>query len=84
MNIKITRESIHDALDDMGYNPTKATESLLLDADIFTELSLIAHDLDITVNALVNALIHLKVEMVENDLPSIPGVGTAPYMDENS
>jgi len=80
MSIKITRESINDALDDMGYNPETATEVIRLDADVFPELAQVAHDLDITTNALVNALIRLKVAEAENELPSMPGVGTAPFM----
>lgn len=83
MNTKITPEAITNALTD--YNPENCTDTITLDADIFQELALIAHDMNITVNALVNAIFHITIEEAElDDLPSIPGVGTAPYMAELS
>lgn len=81
MNTKITPEAITNALTD--YNPEDCTDRITLDADVFHELSLIAHDMDITVNALVNAIFRITVSEAELDeLPNIPGVGTAPYMAE--
>jgi len=55
-----------------------------LDEDVFQGLALKAHELDITVNALVNALIRIEVSRQRDELPSIPGVGTAPYMYEST
>lgn len=78
MNTQITPEDIKNALTD--YNAEDCSETFLLDYDVFQELAVLAHDQDITVNALVNALIRISVE--ETELPSIPGVGTAPYMTD--
>jgi hypothetical protein len=83
MSTQITPEAITNALTD--YDPENCTDAITLDADVFQELALIAHDMDITVNALVNAIFHITVaEAGLDDLPSIPGVGTAPYMAELS
>jgi len=67
----------------MEYDPEDCTETILLDEDVFQGLALKAHELDITVNALVNALIRIEVSRHE-ELPSIPGVGTAPFMYEST
>ncbi len=83
MNTQITRNDIQDALAEIDYDPEKCTESLSLDDDVFHDLALIAHDCDITVNAVVNAFLRLAVNKHE-ELPNIPGVGTAPYMDDNT
>lgn len=84
MSTKITPDDIHAALDEMDYDPDECSETIELDFDIFQELAVIAHELDITVNALVSALIHTKCkEMSALDHPSIPGVGSAPYMEED-
>lgn len=77
MSTKITPEAILKSLTD--YDPELCTETITLDADVFHDLALIAHDMDITVNALVNAIIRMAVMDAELDaLPNIPGVGTAP------
>jgi len=83
MSTQITRNDITDALNEMEYDPEDCTEIITLENDVFQELALKAHDLDITVNALVNALIRIEVNKHE-ELPSIPGVGTAPYMYEST
>jgi len=83
MSTQITRNDITDALNEMEYDPEDCTETILLDEDVFQGLALKAHELDITVNALVNALIRIEVSRHE-ELPSIPGVGTAPFMYEST
>ena len=83
MSTKITPESIHETLDSINYDPDECTEVIELEADVFQDLALVAHELDITVNALVAAILHSKcVDDGMFDPPSIPGVGTAPYMED--
>jgi len=84
MSTQITRNDITDALNEMEYDPEDCTETISLDEDVFQGLALKAHELDITVNALVNALIRIEVSRQRDELPSIPGVGTAPYMYEST
>jgi len=78
----LDRTSVDTILNEMNYHPDRWNSVIKLDGIEFDVLARAAHDMDITVNAMINALLYIHIEELRDNIPNIPGVGTAPYMED--